>query len=128
MASASKKRSVDLFNAACFSLATVLFAYAFLTDSPRDIAQGSRSMLGATMVAVTAAVSPNPFNTLDAQLQQKSAQLDQREAALNAREAKPDIYAIYSFIISIVLFVLLGVNFYFDRRRTDRQGGTLRAV
>ena len=104
---------------AVFVVAVLLFAYSAVA-SPLMFARGSL-MLGSAAVGLSAAVPINPHNSL-------AEDLAEREAALNAREAQlrsesntvqrfSEWLAPISLAASIVLFVLLAFNFYFDRRR-----------
>jgi predicted PurR-regulated permease PerM len=79
-------------------------------------------------VGVAVGVVPNPYNTLDAQLNQKQDQLNQQISDLVAREAafassaaatnsvSPMVWYLVVAIALVALLVLL--NFYFDWRRS----------
>lgn len=83
-------------------------------------------------VGVVVGVAPNPYNTLDAQLNQKQAELDQQQADLAAREAalastsaptalaqsSPAIWYLAAGIFFLAFLVIL--NFYLDWRRSKK--------
>lgn len=104
-------------------LAGLLFLYSILTVNVVVVAQSAQHMVASAVVGTSAAVPPNPYNTLDQQLLEKQTRLNAREAALYAREnsdgelSSRDVWGVYSFVMSAVLVVLVGVNFYFDLRR-----------
>jgi len=115
-----KKQRISTFNAACFALAAVLFSYSILSETPGTLAIHTRAMLGS-VVGASASVAPNPDNTLAAELKQKEDELAAREGRLNVAEneiqnSRNDM-AVYSFLLSGILFVVVGVNFYLDWRR-----------
>lgn len=108
------------FNAFVLSLAVLTAGYAYAVSSPSGMAQ--QAMLSAASVSISAGVAPNPDNTLAAQFAAKEAELAGREALLAAREAENasfmrDRAGMISLAASVMLFVLVAVNFYFDRRR-----------
>ena len=82
-------------------------------------------------IGVVVGVAPNPYNTLDAQLNQEQDQLNQQAADLAAREAafansaktadpvSPAIWYLAGAIAIVALLVLL--NFYLDRRRSRHE-------
>jgi len=90
-----------------------------------------RTMLAQIGIAV--GVAPNPYNTLDAQLNQKQAQIDAEQADLAAREAalasttartaasqlSPIVWYLIAAIL--VLAALVGFNFYLDFHRRRKQ-------
>jgi len=67
----------------------------------------------------------DPYNTLAAQLAEKEAQLNEREAAVAAGSVNTaannlslgEILGASSFFISIILLILVAMNFYFDAKR-----------
>ena len=80
-------------------------------------------------VGVTLGVAPNPYNTLNEELNAKQAQIDAEQANLQAQEvalastsasttaaASPTFN--YLVIAVGVLALLVGLNFYFDWRRS----------
>lgn len=102
-----------------------LFCYSFAVSTPTVLVGTAESML-AQAVGASASVSENPVNTYMKQLEEKEEQLDQREARIayleereDAQKGAPatDPWALASFGTSIVLFGMVGLNFYFDRQR-----------
>ncbi len=90
-------------------------------------------------VGLSVGVLPNPYNTLDAQLNQKQAYLNEEQSYLNAQEAalastsaaaSPLTSPLGWYLLAAIfaLFVLVVLNFYFDLRRSrgaeeDKAGG-----
>ena len=82
---------------------------------------------------MSASVPPNPYNTLASELADEKSQLDARAHALAAQQSAASQGAelehyltIASFCMSIVLLVLVGLNFYLDtRRRGGKASGYL---
>jgi len=88
-------------------------------------------------VGVTLGVAPNPYNTLNAQLDAKQAQINAEQANLDAQQAALDSSTagaaspatggspLFGYLVIAVgiLALLVGLNFYFDwlRSRTPRQ-------
>ena len=79
-------------------------------------------------VGVVVGVAPNPYNTLNDQLDQKQLAIDQEQADLAAREAAlasttqnssamPSAYTWSLGIAVVVLALLVILNFYLDWRR-----------
>ena len=112
-------------NAAVALVALVLLGYASYVSPPRELVSRAGEMLGSAAVGVAAGVPENPYNTLAQQLQAKEAELNEREAALRGNDAGTaqndgffnEPMAVVSFFISIILFVLLLLNYYFDWHR-----------
>ena len=116
----TKQKHLGRLSALTLVLAGVLFVYAFANTGGGPVALRAEHMLAAATVSMSAAIPPNPYNSLAEQLDTKAATLSQREAAVSAREAQGglgSILGILSFIASIILFILVGANFYFDARR-----------
>jgi hypothetical protein len=94
----------------------------FATTSPVLFVDDARAMLGAAGATLSASVPPNPHNTVAEQLANEKRSLDEREAMLDARENAPvgvsagEIFGFAGFAISVVLLILIGVNFYLDSR------------
>lgn len=85
-------------------------------------------MLANATVGASASVPPNEYNTLAAQLADKQNQLASREQEVSLREAEAQSrgggnLAIYSLIASLVLALLVAMNFYFDLRRDRLRKG-----
>lgn len=91
--------------------------YALTADSSGGMGSKAQRMVAAA-ASLTLGVEPNPYNTLDAQLTAKQNELDQREAAIASKESSgtADVYGLASFCISIVLLILVAINFYYDRK------------
>jgi hypothetical protein len=115
-------------------LAAGLFVYGAYTGAPHDAFTRTQSMLAAATVGTSAAVAPNPYNTWNQQLTEKEKALALREKTIAALEAKfsgsnPAVpqsnLPLYSFGMSIFLAVLVGLNFYFDWRRSAVQDSPL---
>ena len=116
-------------NTNLLSLAVLLFAVAVITAPPARLQQSTKDMFAA--VGVSMSVAQNPINTQAQQLKQKETQLDQREATLLAKENPAAQWqwigqnanlSFYSLCMSTALFILVGINFYFDFRRKNRSG------
>ncbi|HUO50800.1 MAG TPA: hypothetical protein VMU25_04530 [Candidatus Paceibacterota bacterium] len=102
------------------ALAFALLLVGFVRNSPAALAHSAASSLASASVAITAGVSPNPENTLAAQLTAKEAQLNEQQQSIDAQEKKVaslDMLGLYSLIASAILFVLVAMNFYMDWRR-----------
>lgn len=122
--SRSRRSAADVRTLALLVGAFGFLVYALSLATPSQYAQHGRDMLASASATLSAGVAPTPENTLMAQLQEKARELNQREAQLEARESAPRIrtdLGLYSLAISLVLFVLVGVNFYLDVRRGKRQ-------
>ena len=105
-------------------IALVLFIYATSVASPKVLVQSAASMLGNASVGLSMGVAENPYNTAAAQLAAKQTELDAREALIKAGEggsvAGTRMLAAGSFIVSILVLVLVALNYYMDWRR-DRK-------
>jgi hypothetical protein len=83
-------------------------------------------------VGVAVGVAPNPYNSLNEQLNEKQLQIDEEQSDLTAQEAafassteesgllaaSPVVW--YLMIAVGVLTFLVGLNFFLDWRRTER--------
>lgn len=102
-----------------------IFGYSAYMGVPTLIAINTSSMLASVQIGTTASVEPNPYNTLAKQLSDKERLLDQRERDIAAQESSKSAssrsvssdLALYSFIMSMVLALLVAVNFFLDLRR-----------
>ena len=111
-------------------LATVLTVYALTNTGEGSVAISAQRMVAAATVSMNAEIPPNPYNSLASQLEKKELALARRESALAAREEANNggatvgglgnILGMLSFIASIILFMLVGANFYFDAKRSKR--------
>lgn len=115
-------------NALALLFAIPAFGYGAWVGSPQDYVTSVRDMVAGASASLTAQVSANPYNTTALQLAQKEALLNQREADLNrmaTEEARGATIrgnlGLISFGVSIVLFVLVGINFFLDMRRERRR-------
>lgn len=106
-----------------FAGTAALFGLFFVAE----IANPARFAHEASVIGVGAAVPPNEYNILAEELKRKEAELREREAALRsapgvlpARERDP-LLAV-SVAATIILFVLLVLNFYLDWRRGRDEG------
>jgi hypothetical protein len=121
----ANSRSSEFVNALGLTIAIAACAYALIVGTPEDLAHSAAESLAAASVSISAGVAPNAENTLAAELTEKERQLTAREDALTQREASvssenpwgANALGLYSLIASIALFILVGLNFYFDRRR-----------
>lgn len=118
----AKKLDVNLLGALA---AALLLSYSFSFAPPAVIVKNTGAMLGSASVGVGAAVEPNQYNTLAAQLAEKENALNDRESLLDQREYLLEIreapIAVYTFILGLVLCALVAANFYFDWRREKRR-------
>lgn len=109
------------------SAAVILLAYSVSLFTPATIATRIEGMLANASIGVSLGVEPNPYNTLAADLKQMETDLDERERRILSleRELKrsrtTETYLAYgSLALSTCLFMLVGLNFYWDRRRNER--------
>lgn len=121
---AKKKKTSISVNAIALAVATPLFVYAFFLVPPATLAHDVRAALTATAVGASAAVEPNPINTLAQELKDKEVALDQREQVLSqledqivAKNSSSTTIAFISLGGSLLLFLLVGLNFYLDTKR-----------
>lgn len=101
-------------------LAVPVLAYSLYVNTPGEYAKNAGAML-ASAANMSASVPENPYNTLAAALADRESQLDQREAALNAAASKglsfSEMLGASSFFISLILLILVALNFYYDVKR-----------
>ncbi len=110
-------------------VAVPTIGYSMYLDTPAGLAGSAQRLMADAAVSMSASVPANPYNTLASQLSAEQAQLDQREATLNAQEsaineqsAPAEDWTFASLALSILLLILVALNFYFDmRRRRPRQ-------
>lgn len=116
------------FNAAALLVAVPALMQSISLGAGTNLVRDAHSMMGDAAVSLSASVPPNPYNTLAAQLADEKTQLDQRAAALDARQSglssgstfQQDL-TIASFCMSLMLLLLIGLNFYLDMRRRRGQ-------
>ncbi len=105
-------------------IALVLFMYATSVSSPSVLARDAVTMVGSGAVGMYAGVEPNPYNTAAAQLAAKQNELALREATVNAQTGGSltgtRVLAAASFCISLLVLILVSLNYYMDFRRTRR--------
>lgn len=83
----------------------------------------TKVMTASATVGASASVPANEHNVLAQQLAEKERALTEREAAVAESElsqwtfGSTDTLALSSVVLSFVLLVLVGINFYFDMRR-----------
>lgn len=125
-------RTVDV-NVLGVAVAALLLSYSFSFAPPAVVVRNVSTMVGNATVGMNAAVDENPFNTLAQQLVEKERDLQGRESALDRREeillVREAPFAIYSFILGLVVCLLVLANFFFDWRREKKRltVGTLHA-
>jgi ABC-type Na+ efflux pump permease subunit len=112
---------------------TVIWALSVLVLAGGDILSGvgSQAVMG-NVIGVSAGVAPNEFNTLIAQLSDREKELDARSAALSSREQsivseldarqKDRMNTAYTYLFgfTLLLFLLVCVNYYLDYHRQPR--------
>jgi predicted PurR-regulated permease PerM len=113
-------------NALAFGVALGGIALPMFMQTPARLVADAQSMMADSGAALTAAVPPNPYNTLAQQLDAKEQALNDREAALSAQDRKNtglsfnELFGFISFALSIFLFALIGLNFYLDSRQRSK--------
>ena len=121
----ARVRRAYTIGVATFALALLL--YAVQVAPPQALLRAAPSMLGSAAVGITVGVAENPYNRLAQQLEAKEDELAAREQRLSGADRGPtegffdERMAVISFCISIALFVLLILNFYFDWHRERRK-------
>lgn len=110
-------------NALGIFVAFLGLVHPLLVQSPHGIAANVGAMAAATGATLTVGVAANEYNTLAQQLSVKQLSLQEREEALRAKETRyaglslGDLFGLASFVLSIILCALIGLNFYMDWRR-----------
>ena len=104
------------------AIAGALFIYSAVLGAPREVLVRTNAMLANATIGTSAAVEPNSYNSLAQQLTDKETELASREKNLAQQENRvpqsmPTNLSLYSFLMSLLLAILVGVNFYFDWRR-----------
>lgn len=114
--------------------ATLLVATLYVKTYPLSIFEGSFAWVGngmqlaASSVGMSVAVSPNQYNTLALQLQEKDKQLTEKERELTAKELeiqnKENLQVMWQgwliLLVGSVLFFLIALNYYLDYRRRNQ--------
>lgn len=103
--------------------AALFLAYAVVASTPASLLKSTHETLAAA-ASLSVSIAPNPYNTMAQQFAQKETQLSQKEAQLNTQQEQlsssittNEKLGFYSLCMSVLLFVLVGVNFLFDIRR-----------
>lgn len=111
---------------AMFGLGMLLLAYSTAAAPPSILTGPASDMFASSIVSMSAGVEPNSDNILAAKLAQKEAELEAREASLTrgvgviSETGQYDL-PMYTFGLSIILFVLVLLNYYRDWRRDRRE-------
>ena len=103
-------------------LAIGMLAYALYMIPADSILPDTLDAVAAATVSMSAGVQANPYNSAAEQIKAKEAQLAERENRLTMQETPStrggnDTLAVYSLLMSAALFILVGLNFFFDWRR-----------
>ncbi len=114
-------------------IALVLMTYALSLASPQMLANTAGQLVANAMVGMNAGVLPNEFNSLAQALQDKETELKEREARLGGVEIEGGMFstntlAVASLAVSILLVILVGLNFFFDLRRGRRNTAFMGSV
>lgn len=120
--------SNDRLNLFGVAAAALLLSYSFSFAPPTVIVKDASAMLGSAAVGVGAAVEPNEYNTLAQALAEKEANLIGRERAISdvsENQEQAAMFAVYSFIVGLILCALVAANFYFDWRREKRHSAAV---
>lgn len=104
------------------AIAALLLSYSALHGVPGAVTRDGIHMV-ANVIGASASVPVTPENTIATQLAAKETSLNEREKTLLDRERtlslrERDVLPLASFIASVILGVLVGLNFFFDYRRT----------
>ena len=104
------------------AIAVLLLSYSAFHGVPGAVARDGIHMV-ANVVGASASVPVTPENTIATQLAARETALDAREGIVAKREEtlslrERDTLPLASFIASIILAVLVSLNFFFDYRRT----------
>jgi predicted PurR-regulated permease PerM len=100
-------------------------SFSLTQITPERLVTQAQSLSAGAGSTLTALVPANPYNTLADQLYKKEQALNEREAALDQRDTTwhlslGEMLGIVSFVLSLLLCVLIGINFYLDMRRGKR--------
>jgi hypothetical protein len=105
-------------------IAVPVLLYSLSVSTPHTYVMNARAMLGAASATMGASVGANPDNTLAAQLAAEQQRIDQEKADLAASESQKqnglsigEMLGVSSFFISVVLLILVALNFYYDSKR-----------
>ena len=129
-----KRSRISTIHIPLLTLGVLLFVFAIQADSSATLRTRAPDLLAGAAVGMSAGVEPNQYNTLAQQLHTKETTLAAREARLADIEASvrsetginsPNLLSLLSLLLSLILFALVGVNFYFDRRRYPNNTSTI---
>lgn len=108
------------------AVAALLLSYSAFHGVPGVVVQNGVHMV-ANVVGATASVPVTPENRIAAQLALRETELDTREELVSAREDslsfQERVLPFASFVASIVLALLVALNFFMDFRRTRASRG-----
>lgn len=94
--------------------------YGVDTFGPGLLAQRGEAFVANASVSISAAIPPNPDNTLAQELRAKQEALDARERSLMTGSTTSTDWGFRAFVLSALLLMLMIVNFYLDIRRARR--------
>lgn len=116
------RKRMKYINGTILFVATFLFGYAVFSAGPAALVRNAKDSLAA--VGISASIAPNEYNSVAQQLAEKEARLNREQADLAAQQRNnpSSRYAFYSLCVSILLFILVAINFYFDIRRGSTTG------
>lgn len=113
-----------IVNAIGLLVAIPAFSYSLYVYSPGALAESAGRLVADATMSLTASVPANPYNTLAQELSDKQAALDREQAQLSAKESAASgtsssavYFGLASFCISVLVLMLVGLNFYLDMRR-----------
>jgi hypothetical protein len=116
-------RKMPLLNLAGIGVAAFALTFSVTVTSPEKFLFDAQNLFAAA-VGAQAAVPENPYNTLAQQLEDRERALEERETAQGTSPEQAPLanntWAFVSFGLSVMLFVLVGLNFYLDTRRGSR--------
>ena len=119
-----RARRVLVVNSLALLIAVPALAYSIVHETPSGIVSDAQGLVAGASASLSASVPANPYNTLAAQLDDEKAQLDSRATELNAQQSAAaaqnslERYMTFaSFGMSLMVLLLVGLNFYFDMRR-----------
>lgn len=101
----------------------LLFVSGVISPVTKELSNNTRLYLANT-IGMNAAVLPNEFNMLNAQLTERAKELEQREVAVTLKEQKSAAFDISTFTLSVLLFVvlvLLILNYILDFLRARQE-------
>jgi hypothetical protein len=103
----------------------LLFVSGIVVPETRTISEDASQYL-ANVIGIQAAVLPNEYNTLNAQLEDKSKAIAAREIAVTLREQDTQESDTAVFVLSVLLalvLVLIIINYILDFRRQSMTPG-----